>query len=261
MIHNITINPKLYQTREPYPYCIQDGILDKEYAKALQNEILQLPKEVWDRYNNPFEQKWTLRDKFNFPPLLRQLFEELQSQSFIKQLELISGWNLQLDTNRNFWGVHVYEPGDYLDIHIDAGRHPTLGLKKQVTLGIYLSANWLDEYGCKLEIWKGTSAASEKPEISECVESIAPLFNRLVLFNCNDVSWHGNPEPACGPAEAKRIFITISYLSDNTIDQNKKVKALFVARPQDVPNPEKDALRLLRADPERYKDIYNTIIK
>ncbi len=49
------------------------------------------------------------------------------------------GYNLILDTTRNFWGVHTYKLGDKLDIHVDAGIHPTLQLKKQITFGIYLS--------------------------------------------------------------------------------------------------------------------------
>jgi hypothetical protein len=34
------------------------------------------------------------------------------------------------------------------------------------------------------------------------------------------------------------------------------MKALFIKRPEDPVDPEKDRLRLLRADPERYKEVY-----
>jgi hypothetical protein len=37
---------------------------------------------------------------------------------------------------------------------------------------------------------------------------------------------------------------------------NKKQKAFFVKRPEDEYNEEKDKLRFLRADPEKYKEIY-----
>lgn len=259
IFNRLALDPVTYQSADPYSHGIQDNILDETFATALQKEILDLPSDAWDRYDNPFEQKFTLRDKWNFPPLLKQLFEELQTPEFIAQLSEIVGWQLQLDTTRNFWGVHTYKTGDKLDIHVDAGQHPAGIGKKQVTLGIYLSANWRQEYGCELEIWRGTSAADPEPKLLEKVASIVPLFNRLILFNCNDVAWHGNPEPACGPEDARRIFVTISYLSDNSIDRNKKVKALFVARPGDPVDEEKNRLRLLRADPERYKDIYRVM--
>jgi hypothetical protein len=59
-----------------------------------------------------------------------------------------------------------------------------------------------------------------------------------------------------GPDDAKRIFITISYLTENCSDLNRRTKALFVARPSDPDDEEKDKMRLLRADPEKYKEIY-----
>lgn len=251
-----TIQSEEYQNTKPFPYMKQDNFLDISFAKSLQEEILSLPDSMWDRYDNPFEQKYTLRDKFNFPPLLQKLFQQFESSEFVSELSSFVGQNLLLDPTRNFWGVHKYDTGDSLDIHVDAGLHPQTKQKKQVTIGLYLSEFWEEGYGCELEIWKGTNASEKNPLLSEKVESITPSFNRFILFTCNDYSWHGNPVPCCGPDEAKRIFVTISYLSENYEDQNKRVKAFFIARPNDPPNPEKDKMRLLRADPERYKDIY-----
>lgn len=248
----VTINLKSY----PYPYGKHDNFLNTDFAIDLQNEILNIPSESWDRYNNPFEQKYTLRDKYNFPPFLKQLFDELTSEIFVSKLSTLVGYDLKLDETRNFWGVHTYGPGDKLDIHIDAGLHPTQGLKKQITLGIYLSYEWQEEYGCNLEIWNGVNASRNDAKLIEKVDSIAPMFNRLILFECNDYSWHGNPEPANCPPESKRIFVTLSYLSENFKDKNKRMKAFFVARPGDPIDEEKDKLRLLRADSEKYKFVY-----
>jgi hypothetical protein len=185
------------------------------------------------------------------------LFEELTSEIFVSKLSKVVGYELKLDDTRNFWGVHTYGPGDKLDIHVDAGLHPTQGLKKQITLGIYLSYEWKEEYGCHLEIWSGENSSNNDAKLIEKVDSIAPLFNRMILFECNDYAWHGNPEPASCPIESKRIFVTLSYLSDNHADKNKRMKAFFVARPGDPSNEEKDKLRLLRADAKKYKEIYN----
>jgi hypothetical protein len=256
LLNDIKIDSKEYLLRFPYPYGAQDNFLNEEFAKNLQQEILDIKKEDWDRYDNPFEQKYTLRDKYNFPPFLVKLFDELSSENFLNQLSEVVGHKLIFDSTRNFWGVHIYEPGDKLDIHVDAGYHPTLKLKKQTTLGIYLSYEWKEEYGCALEIWRGDNCANDAAKIHEKIDSIAPIFNRLILFNCNDYAWHGNPEPSRGSPESRRIFVTISYLSDNFSDDNKKVKAFFVPRPNDPEDQEKDRLRFLRADPEKYKEIY-----
>lgn len=258
MINNIEISSFCYKNINPFPYYYQDNILNEDFAKKLQEEILNIDDKDWDRYENPFEKKFTLRNKFNFPPLLKSLFEELTTEKFVNKLSNICGYNLFLDESRNFWGVHKYKNEDKLDIHVDAGLHPNTKQKKQLTLGIYLSSNWKENYGCKLEIWKGDNASDDSAKIYEKVDEISPIFNRLVLFTCNDYSWHGNPEPVVGENDAKRIFITISYLSDNLIDQNKRTKAFFVPRPSDPEDNEKDKLRFLRSDPEKYKYVYRT---
>jgi hypothetical protein len=253
---NFDIDSNQYQNTRPFPYAKFDGVLNQQFAKEIQAEILSLDEAAWDRYDNPFEQKYTLRDKYNFPPLLTGLFTHLESDEFIEKLSNMSGYKLYRDETRNFWGVHKYKGGDRLDIHVDAGIHPTMKKKKQLTLGLYLSSNWDDSYGCALEIWKGDNAGLSDAKLHEKVESIMPLFNRLVLFTCNDYAWHGNPEPAACPDPAKRIFLTMSYMSDNMEDNNKRMKAFFIARPEDPSDPEKDKLRLLRADPEKYKEVY-----
>ncbi len=256
IISNINIYTDKYKNTKPYPYYSQDNFLDDNFAKELQKEIINIPENMWDRYDNPFEQKYTLRDKYNFPSLLKELFNELENEEFINKLSNICGYKLLIDPTRNFWGVHKYKPGDKLDIHVDAGLHPTTNLKKQVTFGIYLSSNWKEDYGCQLEIWKGDNAVSNDAKIYEKITSIAPMFNRMIMFTCNDYAWHGNPEPCNTPDNSYRIFITISYLSENHEDLNKRKKAYFVARPYDMEDIEKDKLRLLRADPEKFKEVY-----
>jgi hypothetical protein len=256
MFHTITIDPSIYQNMQPFPYGIQDGVLDETFAKELQAEILAIPKEAWDRYSNPFEDKFTLRDKYNFPPFLKAFFKELESEQMVETLSAICGYPLYIDSTRNFWGVHTYNSGDKLDIHVDAGLHPVTKQKKQLTLGFYLSANWTEDCGCELEIWKGENAVANDAKLIEKVTSIIPIFNRMIMFTCNDYSWHGNPVPVHSNGDAHRIFVTISYLSNNFEDQNKRTKAFFIARPDDPEDPNKDMMRLLRADPERYKEMY-----
>ena len=54
------------------------------------------------------------------------------------------------------------------------------------------------------------------------------------------------------------MFLCIVYFAENFVYKNTKVKALFVKRPCDPDDPEKDRLRELRADPDKYKEVYRT---
>lgn len=240
----------------PFPHLIIDNFLSINIATEIRKEILNINEEEWDRYENPFKKKYTLRNKYNFPILLDKLFDDFQSPKFVQQLSNLFGHKLLLDPTRNFWGVHKYKTGDKLDIHVDAGLHPSTKQKKILTFGLYLSNNWSEDYGGELELWKGENSSGENPHISELCLKVSPIFNRMIIFLCDDFSWHGNPEPIICPEEATRVFVTISYLCDENPYKNMRSKAYFVGRPGDPIDLNKDKLRLLRADPEKYKDVY-----
>ena len=249
----------LYGATTPFPHCAVEDILPTETARAAQTEILAIPDAAWDRYNNPFEQKYTLRDKHAMPPKCADLFAHLESDEVIQALSTMCGIPLVRDDSRNFWGIHKYDHGDKLDIHVDAGMHPNGELKKQLTLGIYLSTEgWTEANAGHLELWKGDNAASADARLEHCVTKILPTFNKLVLFTCNDYSWHGNPSRVSCLNGENRVFVTMSYLSRVFTDENKKKKAFFVPLPGEVESDEKRDLRMKRADPVAFKNVYRT---
>ena len=45
-------------------------------------------------------------------------------------------------------------------------------------------------------------------------------------------------------------------MSENFEDDNKRKKAFFVKHPNDPDDLEKDKFRLIRSDPDKYKDAY-----
>lgn len=255
----LELNPTEYQNANPYPHCVLDNILDDCLALNCQNDIINLQPELWDRYNNPFEQKYTLRDKHNLPTEnLKILFGILTSQESLDALSNIVGEKLTNDPTRNWWGVHIFNDGDYLDMHSDAGNHPITKQKKHLTLGIYLSKDWKEENGGHLEIWDGDSVLNNDAKLTGCTNRILPVFNRMIMFTNTTNAWHGSPNPSICKNGERRIFLTLSYLSEKHNDgmENNREKAFFVSRPGDTPNEIKDKLRLERADPTKCKNVY-----
>ena len=247
-----------FKNTYPFPYWKIENVLEQDFAKEIQEEILSIPDKEWDRYDNPLEHKYTLRNKETLPLNCSKLFSMLTSEEFTGYLSSIMGYEIKNDPTKNWWGVHKYDDGDHLDIHVDAGLHPETNQKKQITIGIYLSKDWKEENGGHLEMWKGENACYNDAKISECCYKILPQFNTLVLFECNDYAWHGNPNPVICKNGEKRIFITLSYVSDQFYDLNKKQKAFFVKRPEDPEDKGKDKIRMMRCDPEKYKNVYRT---
>jgi len=258
MLADLNILSNDYQNIKPYPFYYQDNILNTDFALELQKEILEIPKNDFDIYNNPFETKLTYRDKNNFPKLSNKLFEYLETPEFISKISKLCGYELLKDENRNFTQIHIFNNGDKLDIHLDAEVHPLTKDFKIITLGIYLSSNWHESYGCELEIWNGDSWKKPNYKIYDCIAKIIPIFNRLIIFTNTNNSWHGAPNITNGNENTKRIFFTISYLTPN-LNKNKlyREKALFIQRPIDIYDIEKEKLIKIRADSILYKTMYN----
>ena len=255
---NLKINSELFKKTKPFPYLKVLNALDEEFAIKIQQEILNIPLKDWDRYENPLEHKYTLRNKENMPLECNKLFNLLTSTDFKNYLSSIMGYEIMNDPTRNWWGIHKYDDGDHLDIHVDAGLHPQTKQKKQLTLGIYLSKDWNEENGGHLEIWEGENASNLEAKLIKCCDKILPVFNTLILFECNDYAWHGNPIPVNCKNGEQRIFLTLSYISDQYTDLNKKEKAFFIKRPEDPVDMEKDKIRMMRCDAEKYKEVYRT---
>ncbi len=218
-----------------------------EGLESVTRTILELQDDAFDRYSNPFEQKFALRDKFTLPVSLALLIQTLEQQ--VSTFSQLFGVSLYPDLHRHYCGVFKYIKGDKLDVHVDAGIHPQEKLRKHVTAVVYLGHEI-----APLELWDGENCARDNPGITRIADSIAPKHGTLVVFENNDYAWHG--VPTCN-SKGPRTIVTVSYLSD-AIDafDNKRQRAFFVPRPGEQWTQEQYDLRNKRADPERYAEVY-----
>ena len=66
----------------------------------------------------------------------------------------------------------------------------------------FLNKDWDPSWEGNLELWK--------TDRSQCGASIAPIFNRLVVFNSFKYAYHGVPKILC-PEDKKRVSIAMYY--------------------------------------------------
>lgn len=256
--------PQHVWEEEPFPHVVADGFLPQDLADQAFSEIVGLERTLFDRYNNPFEQKWTLRDKFALPNYTKSVFDILESDNFVKHFSMSLGIQLYSDPTRHYHGVHLFEQNDTLDVHVDAGIHPMIQKRKLVTIGLYLSDpsyNPAQHHG-QLELWHGDDiSTSERPRVYSCAKKIDPLHNRAVFFLCSNKAWHGVPSKYMGNV---RIFMTVSLLCDDLcptitpLCSNVRTRAYFARRVDEPDSLEKDELRELRAS-SKAADVYRSL--
>jgi hypothetical protein len=57
LLKDFNISGLEYRSRKPFPHMYMDNFLEEKSAKDIQGEIMNLPEESFDRYDNPFESK------------------------------------------------------------------------------------------------------------------------------------------------------------------------------------------------------------
>jgi Rps23 Pro-64 3,4-dihydroxylase Tpa1-like proline 4-hydroxylase len=172
--------------------------------------------------------KLATNDEGLIPPLQRYILFLLNSGSFIRFLEKLTGIDsLIADTKLVGGGLHQIKRGGKLAVHIDYSHHPQNGLFRRLNLLLYLNPDWREEYKGHLELWD--------KDIQKAEAKILPVFNRIALFATSDTSYHGHPEPLNCPEEVTRKSLSLYYFTQLPPEGKEAVvhNTLFKSRPGD----------------------------
>jgi len=208
----------------PFPHVIIDNFLDPDTAQNVVKEFPNFSSEVWYTYENPLEIKKAMNNWDRFGPHTYALFWHLNSRAFIENLEVLSNCKLYADFGLNGGGLHTHRSGGKLNTHLDYSIHPKLPLQRRLNLILYLTPDWLEDWGGHLGFW---SHDDEKNCPRDLLVSIAPLFNRAVLFDTTQNSWHGLPEPINCPSDVTRNSLAVYYLCEPCANAVDRSRALF----------------------------------
>ncbi len=200
---------KKFINAEPFPNIVIKNFFQDSFLDKILNDFPDLEKfNASQKYNNQNELKFTNNKYDSFPESIKNLFDFLNSKKFLYFLQEISSVKETLisDSQLNGGGLHEIKRGGILKIHTDFNKHPTKDLDRRINLLLYLNKNWNDIYGGHLELWD--------KNMKKCVKKIKPDFNTMVIFNTNDFSNHGHPDPLNCPNNISRKSIATYYFSD-----------------------------------------------
>lgn len=226
----------------PFDHCVIDNFFNKEIALELESEFPDFESDKWHKYNNAIEVKKVCNNWNVFPPMTYQVFSYLNSDIFLKTMRTVIFKNKKLfsDVGLNGGGWHIHKQGGKLNTHLDYSLHPKLGLQRKLNIIVYLNSNWKKEWDGNLGLWSNES--EDKP--GSLVKEIVPKFNRAILFDTTQNSWHGLPNPLKCPENEFRKSIAVYYLCEPTKKVNKRGKALFA--PTDDQADDESVIELIR---------------
>jgi len=214
--------------KEPFDHWIINDFLDVDTARQASKEFID--------YDNPTEeiihyQGWIAEKKAcnrwdRFPPLTYRIFSNLLSVDFVAHLSKITGISpLYPDIGLHGGGWHMHSKSGKLAVHLDYSIHPKLNLQRKLNLIVYLEEDYDPSWGGSLQLW---SHDKDNKRPFNKVKEIEPIFNKAIIFDTTQKSWHGFPEPIHPPEGKMRKSFAVYYMTDITSTAEERYRAHYV---------------------------------
>jgi len=220
-----------FQSALPFRHVQIDNFLDPEICEGLLRDFPSFDKKKAINELGHVGGKAVIENVKSISPLYSSIYDFINSKSFLDTMSDLTGVrNLIADETLFGGGTHENLDGQYLDAHIDFNIDERRMLHRRLNLLIYLNKEWQESWGGCIELHSNP----RNPETDE-VKSFLPLFNRAVIFETNEYSWHGFPVIRL-PQEKKQLsrksFSIYLYTKDRPAEEVVAPHTTFyVARP------------------------------
>src|SRR6266576_1156521 len=199
-----------FQNAQPFPFFRIDNFLDEQFAEEV---YLSFPsygdaRAVGKEFRGVNEQgKVQVTDANLFAEPVAKLNQALASQEFLDLLSHVTGMpKLLADDQLVGGGIHQTGPRGHLDVHVDFNYIRERDLHRRLNILIYFNKNWEPDWGGNIELWDRA--------VKNCAHSFSPIFNRCVVFETNDISFHGVSAVNCPPDQTRKSFAAYYYTKE-----------------------------------------------
>jgi hypothetical protein len=219
----------------PFNHVIIDNFFIPEVADKLSEEFPDYNDPTINNLKNPLENKRSNNHWDRFPPCTYRAFMEFGNEKMLDVMRMMADSQyLVLDYGLNGGGWHMHSKGGNNNVHLDYNLHPKMGMQRKLNIIVYLTKYWKKEWGGGLELWSHDSKTNQP---KECVKVVDNIFNRAIIFDTTQNSWHGLPTPIDCPEGFVRKSIAAYYLQPAPATTEKRVRALFAPREDQKNDP------------------------
>jgi hypothetical protein len=189
-----------YENGKPFRHVVLNDAFESTLLERVCQEIPKIDDETWVRENDERIKQFNHRSPVSLGPGASELVNLLHSAAFLYFLSEVTGiWELLPDPYLQGASYHVVPRGGFFNVHVDRNVAYSTGLVRRLALMLYLNKDWKTEYGGQFELWNETG--------TQRVKAIEPVFNRCLVFEVTDTSYHGLPVPvACPPGRTRNSF-------------------------------------------------------
>lgn len=176
-----------FDSAQPFRHAIIDGFLDEAFCRQLLADFPRFDEHYARNEMGQVGGKAVRQDLPDLSPAYARLDQYLQTPEFLQTVSRLTGIeNLLYDPDYVGGGTHENRHGQGLSPHVDFNYLPKTGWHRRLNLIVYLDEAWQEEWGGCLDLhsdpWDSTV---------DVVKRVLPAFNRCVVFETNEISWHG----------------------------------------------------------------------
>ncbi|MGE5171426.1 MAG: 2OG-Fe(II) oxygenase [Rudaea sp.] len=176
-----------FQRATPFKHVAIDDFLDVQTCESLLRDFPAFDERHATDELGRIGRKAVVERVSGISPAYRAFYEYINSASFLQSMSDLTGIPaLIADATLFGGGTHENRDGQGLDVHVDFNVDERRMLHRRLNLLVYLNREWEDAWGGTIEL----HSDPRHPEIDE-VKRFLPLFNRALVFETNEYSWHG----------------------------------------------------------------------
>ncbi|MBT3646825.1 MAG: 2OG-Fe(II) oxygenase [Flavobacteriales bacterium] len=196
-----------FNSGTPFRWCTFDGIFKSSEAELVLNAYPAVEDGKWDGTTYLDQKNKFQKTKFESGSVFDAVFAELNSDEFLGWLQRVTKLEDKIIGDANLFGggLHQSINGAFLNVHVDYNIHPETQFHRRLNTIVYMNKEWKDEYNGHLELWDLSN--NNKVQIAQ----VAPEFNRCVMFETNEISFHGHPKPLNTPEGINRKSLATYY--------------------------------------------------
>jgi len=172
--------------------------------------------------------KVQVTDSSAFAEPVAELNRTLASPEFLDLMSYVFEIpNLVADPELIGGGIHQTGPRGHLDVHVDFNFIAERELHRRLNILVYFNKDWRPEWGGNIELWD--------EHVKTCHHSFSPIFNRCVVFETNEVSFHGVTAVKCPEDRTRKSFAAYYYSKEAPAHWNGVAHStIFRARPDEI---------------------------
>lgn len=192
---------------EPFKHVVIDNFLPNDLIKVVIDSFPNIDSSEWEKTNDPdieVKLRTMWKSEFDIPDGIVDVVRIMNSSLFLNAMSKLFGIDkIMPDPYFSGGGLNVTVSGGLLDVHVDGNYHDASGLNRRLNAILYLNPGWQDGWGGEFGLYDSTG--------DNLIKKVAPICNRLVIFDTNDYSYHGLPDPLNFPNDEVRKSIILYY--------------------------------------------------